>query len=143
MKRCLASLVSGILIAVAPLLHAAKAPLSQEELEKASSHIFSGAVLSVKTKDRKSQVETAVGIHRDRIYTITLEVKMVSKGSGVEAGDEIVIEAWRPIRRIPPLPGLQGHDSIPGKGDTVTVYATRKGDNQPFKPLLPNGFSTS
>ncbi len=53
-------------------------------------------------------------------------------------GDQIEILAWRPSSRIPPLPGLQGHNSIPGKGDTVTVYLRAKNGGS-YEPLLPNG----
>ncbi|MEM7395148.1 MAG: hypothetical protein AAF492_22680 [Verrucomicrobiota bacterium] len=54
-------------------------------------------------------------------------------------GDEITVEAWRPATRLPPLPGPQGHGSIPDKGDTVTIYLESKSGNS-WKPILPNGF---
>jgi len=117
---------------------AAKAPLSLKELKKKASHVITGQILEVTSENKKSRVEKAVGIHRDRVYTILLAVKNMSKGTGVKAEEEIIIEAWQPALRIPPLPGLQGHESIPKKGDVVTVYLDgRKG--KAYLPILPNG----
>jgi len=128
----------GLLALLATTAWAAKAPLSSEELKKQASHIVSGTVVEVTSHTRKSKVEKAWGIHRDRVFRIKLKVTTVSQGTGINAGDEILLTAWQPSMRIPPLPGLQGHESIPQKGDSVTVYV--KGhDGDAFEPLLPNG----
>lgn len=101
---------------------------------------MSGTVVEVTSKTQKSTVEKAAGIHRDRVFSITIQVVTVLKGTGIKAGAQIQVEAWQPSKRIPPLPGLQGHESIPKKGDTATFYL--KGEKgKPFKPLLPNGIS--
>ena len=120
-------------------LQAAKVPMSQKELEKESSHIISGKVISVTTKVQKSKVERVLGLHRDRVYTIKLKVTSVSKGTGVKVGQEILIEAWQPSTRIPPVPGLQGHEPIPEKGDTVKMYLLKNKKAIACEPLLPNG----
>ena len=70
-------------------LQAAKVPMSQKELEKESNLIVSGKVISVTTKVQKSTVERALGLHRDRVYTIKLKVASVTKGTGVKVGQEI------------------------------------------------------
>jgi hypothetical protein len=120
-------------------LHAAKVPMSQKELEKEASHIVSGKVISVTTKVQKSTVERVFGLHRDKVYTIKLKVASASKGTGVKMGQEILIEAWQPSTRIPPVPGLQGHEPIPEKGDTVKVYLLKNKKAKAYEPLLPNG----
>ena len=120
-------------------LQAAKVPMSQKELEKEANHIVSGKVISVTTKVQKSKVERALGLHRDRVYTIKLKVTSVSKGTGVKVGQEILIEAWQPSTRIPPLPGLQGHEPIPEKGDTVKMHLLKNKKEKAYQPLLPNG----
>ena len=120
-------------------LQAAKVPMSPKELEKESSHIVSGKVISVTTKVQKSTVERALGLHRDRVYTIKLKVVSVSKGTGVKVGQEILIGAWQPSTRIPPVPGLQGHEPIPEKGDTVKMYLLKNKKAKAYEPLLPNG----
>ena len=137
-SRMILTLLGGFLALGAVGVWAAKVPLSPEELEMAATHVISGKVAEVTSVDRKSEVERALGIHVDRVFTIKLKVNAIRKGTGVRAGDEVEVEAWQPVRRIPPLPGLQGHGSIPNKGDTVTVYVKgRKG--KAYEPILPNG----
>ena len=120
-------------------LQAAKVPMSQKELEKEASHIVSGKVISVTTKVQKSKIERSLGLHRDKVYTIKLKVASVSKGTGAKVGQEILIEAWQPSTRIPPVPGLQGHEPVPEKGDTVKMYLLKNKKAKACEPLLPNG----
>jgi len=120
-------------------LHAAKVPMSPKELEKESSHIVSGKVISVTTMVQKSKIERSLGLHRDKVYTIKLKVESVSKGAGVKMGQEILIEAWKPSTRIPPVPGLQGHEPVSGKGDMVKMYLLKNKKEKAYQPLLPNG----
>ena len=120
-------------------LQAAKVPMSQKELEKESNHIVSGKVISVTVKVQKSKIERALGLHRDKVYTIKLKVASVLKGAGVKVGQGILIEAWQPSTRIPPLPGLQGHEPIPKKGDAVNMYLLKSKKVKAYQPLLPNG----
>ena len=121
------------------VLQAAKVPMSPKELEKESSHIVSGKVISVTTKVQKSNVERALGLHRDRVYTIKLKVTSVLKGNGVKVDQEILIEAWQPSTRIPPLPGLQGHEPVPRQGDEVKMHLLKNKKEKAYQPLLPNG----
>jgi hypothetical protein len=120
-------------------LQAAKVPMSQKELKKEASHIASGKVISVTAKVQKSKIKRSLGLHRDKVYTIKLKVASVSKGNGVEVGQEILIEAWQPSTRIPPVPGLQGHEPVPEKGDTVEMYLLKNKKSKAYEPLLPNG----
>ena len=120
-------------------LQAVKVPMSQKELEKESNHIVSGKVISVTVKVQKSKIERAMVLHRDKVYTIKLKVASVLKGAGVKVGQEILIEAWQPSTRIPPLPGLQGHEPVSAKGDTVKMYLLKNKKAKAYQPLLPNG----
>ena len=120
-------------------LHAAKVPMSPKELKKESSHIVSGKIISVTAMVQKSKIERSLGLHRDKVYSITLKVASVSKGDGVKVGQEILIEAWQPSTRIPPVPGLQGHEPVPEKGDTVEMYLLKNKKSKAYEPLLPNG----
>ena len=129
--------IAGLILMEASSL-AAVAPLSPENLRKEASHIITGRVLEVKSSIEKSKVERAFGLHRDRVFSITLQVAAVSKGKGVKQGEKVVVTAWRPATRIPPMPGPQGHSPIPEKGQVVTVHvASRKGAS--FVPFMPNG----
>ena len=124
-------------------LLAAKAPLSQEQLDEQSELIVTGRVVAIESKVQKSRIERAVGIHRDRIYGIKLELISLHKKPPLEQDFALkglhAIEAWRPVTRIPPLPGPQGHESIPKKGDFVKMYLKWNKNGAHWEPLLPNG----
>jgi len=124
-------------------LLAAIAPLSQKQLDEQSELIVTGIVGATESKVQKSKIERALGIHRDRIYTIKLGLISLHKSPPLEQGlgfkEQLVVEAWRPVTRIPPLPGLQGHESIPKKGDLVKMYLKWNKKKAVWEPLLPNG----
>ena len=129
--------IAGLIVMEASSL-AAVAPFSPENLRKEATHIITGRVLEVKLSIEKSKVERAFGLHRDRVFTITLQASEVAKGKGVKQGAKVVVTAWQPATRIPPMPGPQGHSPIPEKGQVVTVHVTsRKGAS--FVPFMPNG----
>ena len=118
--------------------HAAKAPQSKEKLEIQATHIVRGKVLEVATKVEKSKIETSPGVHKDTIYTITVEVDVVSKGAVEKKDGKITVLAWQPHTRELNPPGTQGHELIPKKGETATFYLTG-GGKEPFEPITPNG----
>ena len=112
---------------------AAVAPLSPENLRKKATHILRGKVLEVKSRTRLDGL-----FWLDRVFTIRLRVTGVAKGKGVRKGDEIVVTAWRPALRIPPMPGPQGHSSVPKNGEVVTVHVGSR-EATSFVPIMPNG----
>lgn len=123
-------------------LQAAKAPLDQKQLEAQAELIVTGKVVAVESRVQKSRVERAFGIHRDRVYTLTVQVADIAKGtkgSGLKVGQKIQVVAWHPVMRVPPIPGLQGHGSIPGKDDTVTMYLKWTKAGGFWAPIHPNG----
>ncbi len=120
-------------------LRAAVAPRSLKQLEKQSELIVTGKVVAVESRVQKSRVERAFGIHRDKVFTLTIKVAFISKGTGAKSDEEIRVVAWQPVVRIPRLPGPQGHGPIPGKGDTVTMYLKWNKAEKLWEPLLPNG----
>ena len=139
LTKCTAVFICGAIVFGTVGLQAAKVPMSQKELEKESSHIVSGKVISVTAKVQKAKFEQALGFHRDRVYIIKLRGESVSKGTGVKVGQGILIGAWQPSTRIPPVPGLQGHEPIPRQGDEVKMYLLKNKKEKAYKPLLPNG----
>ena len=123
-------------------VRAAQAPLTQKQLESQSELIVTGKVMAIASRIQKSRVERAFGIHRDRIYTLTIKVADIAKAtksSELKVGQKIQVLAWQPVVRIPRLPGPQGHGSIPGKGDTVTVYLKWTKAGGFWAPIHPNG----
>ena len=142
-KGSLTILLCGVFFMGEIQLLAAIAPLSQKQLDEQSELIVSGRVVAVESKVQKSKIERTLGIHRDRIYSIKLELVNFHKIPPFEQDlrfkEFIVVEAWRPATRIPPLPGPQGHESIPKKGDEVKMYLKWNKATVLWQPLLPNG----
>ena len=143
LKGLLTMLLCGAFFMGEIQLFAAIAPLSQKQLDEQSELIVSGQVVAVESKVQKSKIERGLGIHRDRIYSIKLELVNFHKIPPFEQDlrfkEFIVVEAWRPATRIPPLPGPQGHESIPKKGDEVKMYLKWNKAPVLWQPLLPNG----
>ena len=134
-----AILAFAALLLLASPCRAAKAPISKEKLKNEASLIVTGEVLTVTSKVEKSKIETAKGMHRDKIYSIKVRVKKISKSKDVKVGDEILVLAWQPHTRFPPVAGWQGHETIPKKGETATFYL--KKDGKTYAPLMPNGIA--
>ena len=143
LKGLLTMLLCGAFFMGEIQLFAAIAPLSQKQLDEQSELIVTGRVVAVESKVQKSKIERTLGIHRDRIYSIKLGLISLHKSPPLEQGkglrELLVVEAWRPVTRIPPLPGLQGHESIPKKGDLVKMYLKWNKNGAHWTPLLPNG----
>ena len=135
--------LSAFLISVISLASfeasAAVAPYAEEHMEQEASLIVSGKVLSITSKTQKSTHERDLLIARDRIFTITLEVSSVSKGKGAKVGDQMKFQAWQPSTRFPPMPGPQGHQPIPAKGDLVKTYLLYNKKTKTYHPFMPNG----
>ena len=143
LKGLLTMLLCGAFFMGEIQLFAAIAPLSQKQLDEQSELIVTGRVVAVESKVQKSKIERTLGIHRDRIYNIKIKLINLHKIPPLEQGkglkELLVVEAWRPVTRIPPLPGLQGHESIPKKGDLVKMYLKWNKNGAHWEPLLPNG----
>lgn len=120
-------------------LFGAIAPMSPMDLEKTSELIITGKVTGVTSKITKSKVEKAFGLHRDKIFKVTIKITKILKGKGVKLGQNINVGAWQPSVRIPPHPGPQGNQPIPDKGDFVKLYLYVTPENK-YTALLPNGF---
>ncbi|MFT4547827.1 MAG: hypothetical protein ACI8XO_004712 [Verrucomicrobiales bacterium] len=73
-------------------------------------------------------------------YRITLKVEGMVKGGKIKVGEQVVIVAWKPVRHIPLVVGLQGHTSVPKKGALVKVFLKPITRGTDYEPILPNGF---
>ena len=78
-KGSLTILLCGVFFMGEIQLLAAIAPLSHKQLDEQSELIVTGRVVAVESKVQKSRIERAVGIHRDRIYGIKLELISLHK----------------------------------------------------------------
>ena len=138
-KPLFAACLVGLLALAAFDASAAVAPHPPEEMMEEATHVVRGEVVSLSSKTQKSKVERGLLFARDRIYKITIKVSSVEKGSGVNAGDEVLVEAWSPSTRFPPMPGPQGHQPVPGKGDIVKTYLLYNKKTKTYHPFMPNG----
>ena len=128
------------LIIVFPITVFSAVPaMDPKELNESSDLVVTGKVIGVSSKISKSKVEKSIGIHRDKKFKVIIRIQSVLKGKGIKVGQEVIIRAWQPSVRIPPMPGLQGHDPMPDKGDSVKVYLHKKSENN-YTALHPNGF---
>jgi len=120
---------------------AAVAPRPPEEMMEEATHVVRGKVVALSSKTQKSKIERGPLIARDRIFKITLKLTAVEKGKDVKEGDELTLEAWQPSTRIPPMPGPQGHQPVPGKGDLVKTYLLYNKKTKTYYPFMPNGIA--
>ena len=138
-KPLFAAYLVGLLALAAFDASAAVAPHPPEEMMEEATHVVRGKVVALTSKTQKSKVERGLLFARDRIYKITIKVSSVEKGSGVNAGDEVLVEAWQPSTRIPAMPGPQGHQPVPDKGDLVKTYLLYNKKTKTYHPFMPNG----
>jgi len=140
-RSCFAAFLAGLVALTAFDVSAAVAPHPPEEMFEEATHVVRGKVVALSSKTQKSKVERGLLIARDRIFTITVEVIAVEKGKDVKEGDELSLEAWQPSTRFPPLPGPQGHQPVPNKGDLVKTYLFYDKNTKTYHPSMPNGIS--
>ena len=138
-KPLFAAYLVGLLALAAFDASAAVAPHPPEEMMEEATHVVRGKVVALTSKTQKSKVERGLLIARDRIFKIRLKVTTVEKGKDVKEGDELTLEAWRPSVRFPLLPGPQGHQPVPSKGDLVKTYLLYDKKTKSYHPFMPNG----
>ena len=138
-RSCFAAFLAGLVALTAFDVSAAVAPHSKESMMEEATHVVRGKVVALSSKTQKSKVERGLLIARDRIFKITLKVNSVEKGKGLKQGNELTFEAWQPSTRFPPLPGAQGHQPVPDKGDLVKAYFLFNEKTKTYHPFMPNG----
>ena len=117
---------------------AAVAPHSEESMKKGATLVLMGKVVALNSQTQKSKVERTL-FARDRIFKVTVSVSEVEKGEAIPLGEELTFEAWQPSSRLPLLPGPQGHQPVPSKGDLIKVYLLYNADTKTHHPYMPNG----
>ena len=138
-KPLSAACLVGLLALAAFDASAAVAPHPPEEMMEEATHVVRGEVVALTSKTQKSKVERGLLIARDRIFKITLKLTAVDKGTGIKEGDQLTFEAWQPSTRFPAMPGPQGHQPVPDKGDIVKTYLLYDKKTKTYHPFMPNG----
>lgn len=110
-----------VLLVSAPL-SAERAPLSPKQKDAESTHVVTGKVLGVYSRDVDSKLY-GKGTIVERII-IEIEVTSVEKGKRVQRNDVIYARCWKLKRRgaAGAEPGPGGHFSIPKEGDEVHAF---------------------
>ena len=138
-KPLFAACLVGLLALAAFDASAAVAPHPPEEMMEEATHVVRGEVVALTSKTQKSKYGGPLVIARDRIFKITLNLIAVEKGDDVQKGDQLTFEAWQPSTRIPAMPGPQGHQPVPDKGDLVKTYLLYNQKTKTYHPFMPNG----
>ena len=138
-KALFASFLAGLLALSALDAPAAVAPHSKESMMEEATHVVRGKVVALSSQTQKSKVERGLLIARDRVFKITVRVSDVEKGKAIKESDELTFEAWQPSTRFPRMPGPQGHQPIPVKGDLVKAYLLYDKESKTYHPFMPNG----
>jgi len=125
---------------------AERVPLSPEDLNKESTHIITGEVKSVYSRDAESDLYGSGTIVTR--FIVEIEIKSIEKGDGLKKGEMVYARCWSLKKRgsAGDRPGPSGHFGIPPEGDVVKVYLhhgsyspTGQGDNG-YAVVYPNGF---
>ena len=143
-KTLFAIFLTGLVALTTFDLLAAVAPYPPEEMMEEATHVVEGKVIALSSKTQKSRRRSSRSdflIARDRIFKITVKVAALKKGKGLKQGEELTFEAWQPSTRFPPLPGPQGHQPVPDKGDEVKAYLLFDEKSKTYHPLMPNGIT--
>ena len=123
LKGSLTMLLCGAFFTGETQLFAAIAPLSQKQLDEQSELIVTDQMVAIESKELKSKIERTLGIHRDRIYSIKLELvnfhKVLPFEQDLRSKEFIVVEAWRPATRILPCWGHKAMSRSLEKGMTL------------------------
>ncbi len=138
-KPLFAAYLVGLLALAAFDASAAVAPHPPEEMMEEATHVVRGEVVALTSKTQKSKYGGPLVIARDRIFKITLNLIAIEKGDDVQKGGELTFEAWQPSTRIPAMPGPQGHQPVPEKGDLVKTYLLYDKKTRIYRPFMPNG----
>ena len=134
--------LTAVLIPALPS-HAEKAPESAENLLKRSTHIVTGKVQAIYTRQEK----TPEWIYTR--YVAEILVSSVGKGESSKVGSVTYARYWtRSFRGSVPPPSVSGHYPLPKQGDTVQAFLVQgKNDGYGNKTtdggldaIGPNGF---
>jgi hypothetical protein len=134
--------LAALLVFTAVMARAERVPLSPDELKAEATHIVTGVVKAVYSRE----VETAqygkgtLETH----YLLEIEVDGVEKGGGLDKGDIVYARCWRLKKHgaSGPVPGPSGHFDIPKEGERVRAFLEKgkKGSADRGSTLVyPNG----
>jgi len=138
-------IVAALLVLTVTLARAERVPLSPEDQKKESTHIVTGVVKAIYSREVETTLYGKGTLETH--YVLEIEVQGVEKGTGLEKGDIVYARCWRLKKRGEEglVPGPSGHFGIPKEGEKVRAFvakgkygATGQSDNG-YSVVYPNG----
>ena len=138
---CLLPVVALLLFARSTV--AEKAPMSPKKLRSGSTHVLTGKVQAVYSR------QEVKGDWTYTRYVAEIVVASVEKGKGPEKGKPTYVRYWkRKYRGLFPPPSIYGHSGLPSAGDEVRVFLAQRANDGyghvnkdgGLDVLGPNGF---
>jgi hypothetical protein len=124
---------------------AERVPLDAEGLQRESTHVVTGQVKGVYSRDTDSTLYGRGTIVTR--YIVEIEISQIEKGDGLKKGDLVYARCWSLKKRgeFSNRPGPSSHSPIPKEGDLIRAYlahgkysATGQEDNG-YAIVYPNG----
>jgi hypothetical protein len=116
---------AALVVFATSMARAERVPLSPEELKVEATHIVTGVVKAVYSREVET---TSYGKGTlETHYLVEIEVRGVEKGSGVGKGDLVYARCWR-LKKYGAsgeVPGPSGHFDIPKEGDQVRAFLAK------------------
>lgn len=111
----------ALLLSVVSSVFAEKAPLSPEELRSTATHVVTGQVTAIYSRNEDA------GDWRYTKYVAEIRVGECEKGEGIKKGELIYVRYWHRswIGKGEIPPSTVGHSGLPRSSDQVRVYAAR------------------
>jgi hypothetical protein len=141
----LVGILAALLVLAVPLVRAERVPLSAEQQKAEATHIVTGVVRAIYSRDAESTLYGKGTLVTNHLLEI--EVRGVEKGGGIEKGDIVYPRCWQLKKRGESglVPGPSGHSDIPKEGEYVRAFLakgkyspTGQADNG-LSVVYPNG----
>ena len=122
--RAIAVLAMTLVLTV-PLAQAERVPLSPDQQKAESTHIVTGVVKSVCSREVETTLYGKGTLETH--FLLEIEVQGVEKGAGIEKGDIIYVRCWALKKRGEQglVPGPSGHFGIPAPGERIRAFVAK------------------
>src|SRR5262249_11916059 len=117
--------LAALVVVATTMARAERVPLSPEELNAEATHIVTGVVKAIYSREVETTLYGKGTLETH--YLLEIEVRGVEKGGGVGKGDLVYARCWRLKKHgaSGALPGPSGHFNIPNEGDQVRAFLAR------------------
>ncbi len=117
--------LAALFVLATTIVRAERVPLSPEELQAEATHIVTGVVKAVYSREVET---TSYGKGTlETHFLLEIEVHGVEKGGGIGRGNIVCARCWRLKKRgsSGPVPGPSGHFDIPKEGEQIRAFLAK------------------